>query len=101
MENQAEIDYQRRILQDYREAKDLARVLEQKKQDLANLKATANNLEKQRQSLTKPHTTPMSKLLSKKVAVENKGDWLSAKKQWEHFKRYKGVDNKALDNLMI
>jgi len=45
-ENQAEIGHQRRVLQDHREAEDSARALEQKKQDLVNLKATANNLEK-------------------------------------------------------
>ena len=46
-ESQAEIDHQRRILQDHREAEDSARLLEQKKQDLANLKVTADNIKKQ------------------------------------------------------
>ncbi|KAG9229292.1 putative AAA family ATPase [Amylocarpus encephaloides] len=99
-ENQAEIDHQRRILQDHREAEDSARVLEQTKQDLANLKVTANNLEKQRQSYTKPQATPASKLSGKKVAVENEENWSSAKKQWEHFKRYDSASNEALDDLM-
>lgn len=99
-ENQAEIDHQRRILQDHREAEDSARVLEQKRQDLAKLKVTANNLGKQRQSSTKPQATPASKSSSKKVAVENEEDWSSAKTQWEHFKRYEGAGNEALDDLM-
>jgi hypothetical protein len=99
-ENQAEIDHQRRILQDHREAEDLARLLEQKKQDLANLKGTVNNLEKQRQSCTKPQASPAPQPSSKKVAVENEEDWSSAKKQWENFKRYEGADNEALDDLM-
>lgn len=97
-ENQAEIDHQRRILQDHREVEDQAKALEQKKLDLANLKVTANNLEKQRQSSTKLPATPAS--LGKIVAAENEEDWSSAKKQWEHFKRYEGADNKALDDLM-
>jgi hypothetical protein len=99
-ENQAEIDHQRRILQDHREAEYSARALEQKKQDLANLKATANNLEKQRQSSTKSKATPASKSSSKEVAVENEEDCSSAKKQWEHLKHYEGADNEALDDLM-
>lgn len=98
-ENQAEIDHQRRILHDHREAEDSARALEQKKQDLTNLKITTNNLEKQRQS-TKLQATPVSKSSSKNVAVENEEDWSSAKKQWEHFKRYDGAENEALDDLM-
>ena len=32
--------------------------------------------------------------------AENEEDWSSAKKQWEHFKRYDGANNKALDDLM-
>jgi hypothetical protein len=99
-ENQAEIDHQRRILQDHREAEDSARALEQKKQDLAILKSTANNLERQGQSSTKSQATSASKSSSKKVAVENEEDWSSAKKQWEHFKRYEGANNEALDDLM-
>ena len=99
-ENQAEIEHQRRILKDHREAEDSARVLEQKKQDLANLKVTANNLEKQRQFCTKPQASPVSKSSGKKVAVENEEEWSSARKQWEHFKRYVGADNEALDDLM-
>lgn len=99
-ENQAEIDHQRRILQDHREAEDSARLLEQKKQDLANFKLTASNLEEQRQSRTKSQATPASKSLGEKVIVENKDDWSSAKKQWENFKHYEGADNKALDDLM-
>ncbi len=99
-EKQAEIDHQRRILQDYREAENSARVLEQKKQDLVNLKITANNLGRQRQSYTKPQATPASKSSSKKVAVEKEDDWSSANKQWEHFKHYEGADNEALDDLM-
>lgn len=99
-ENQAEMNHQRRILQDHREDEDSARVLEQKKQDLANLKVTANNLKQQRQSCTKPHATPASKSSGKKVAEENEEDWSTAKKQWEHFKRYEGADNEALDDLM-
>ncbi len=99
-ENQAEIDHQRRILQDNREAEDSARALEQKKLDLAKLKVTVNNLEKQRQSSTKSQATPASKSSSKKVAVENEEDWSSAKTQWEHFKHYEGAGNEALDDLM-
>ncbi|KAG0645114.1 NFX1-type zinc finger-containing 1 [Hyphodiscus hymeniophilus] len=99
-ENQAEIDHQRRILKDHREAEDSARVLEQKKQYLANLKVTTNNLEKQRQSGAKPQATPASRLSRNKVAAENEEDWSSAKKQWEHFKRYEGAANEALDDLM-
>ena len=34
------------------------------------------------------------------MAVENEEDWSSAKKQWEHFKRYEGAKNEALDDLM-
>jgi hypothetical protein len=99
-ENQAEIDHQRRILRDHREAEDSAKALEQKKQDLANLKITANNLKKQRQCSTKSQVTPAAKLSSKIVAAENEEDWSSAKKQWDHFKRYEGADNEALDDLM-
>ena len=97
-ESQAEINHQRRILQDRREAEESAKVLEQKKQDLANLKVTANNLEKQRQSSTKPQAT--SKSSGKKVAVDNEEDQLLAKKQWEYLKRFKGADNEALNDLM-
>ena len=97
-ESQAEINHQRRILHDHREAKDSAKVLEQKKQDLANLKGIANNLEKQRQSCTKSQAT--SKISGKKVDMENEEDWSSAKKQWEHLKRFEGVDNEALNDLM-
>ena len=39
------IEHKKRTLQDRREAEESAKVLEQRKQDLANLKATANNLE--------------------------------------------------------
>ncbi|OBT47666.1 hypothetical protein VE00_02260 [Pseudogymnoascus sp. WSF 3629] len=99
-EDQAEIDHQRRILQDHREAEDSARVLEQKKQDLANLKVTATNLEKQRQSYTKPQATPTSKSSGKKVTVENEEDWSTARKQWEQCKRYEGANNEAFDDLM-
>lgn len=99
-ENRAEIDHQRRILQDNREAEDSARALEQAKQDLANLKVTATNLEKQRQSRTNPQVTPASKSLGKKVVEENEEDWSSAKTQWEHSKRYEGAENEALDDLM-
>ena len=99
-ENQAEIGHQKRILQDHREAEDSARLLEQKKQDLANLKVTVNNLKKQQQSFTKPQAPPASKSSSKKVDVENEEDCSSAKKQWEHFKRHEGATNKALDDLM-
>lgn len=99
-ENQAEIDHQRRILQDHREAENSARALEQKKQDLARLTLIADNLEKQQNSSTKPKASSASKSLTNKVAVENEGDWSSAKTQWEHFKRYEGADNEALDDLM-
>ncbi|KAI9652701.1 MAG: hypothetical protein M1829_001484 [Trizodia sp. TS-e1964] len=96
-ENQAEIDHHKRILQDYREAEDSARALEQKKQDLANLKVTANNVKNQKRSSTKSQATPPPR---NKAAVENEEAWSSAKKQWEHFKRYESASNEALDNLM-
>jgi len=99
-EHQAEIDHQRRILQDHREAEDSSRLLEQKKQDLANLKVTADNIKKQRQTCTKPQASPSSKSSSKKVAVENEEDWSSTKTQWEHLKRYEGAENEAFDDLM-
>jgi hypothetical protein len=99
-ENQAEIDHQRRILQDHRDEEDSAKALDQKKQDLAKLKATVKNLGKQRQSSTKSQATPAPKSSSKEVAVEDEEDWSSAKKQWEHFKRYDRAENEALDGLM-
>jgi hypothetical protein len=99
-ENQAEIDHQRRILQDHREAEDSARALEQKSKDLTDLKATTKNLERQRQSPTKSQATPASMLSSEKLVEENEEDWSSAKKQWEHFKRYEGAHNEAIDELM-
>ncbi|KAF2429946.1 P-loop containing nucleoside triphosphate hydrolase protein [Tothia fuscella] len=99
-ENQAEIDHQRRIIQDHREAEDSARALVQKKRDLANLRTTGDRLHKQRQSSTKSQANSASKSSSKKVAVENEDDWSLAKTQWEHSKRYEGAENEALDDLM-
>jgi hypothetical protein len=101
-ETQAEIDHQKRVLQDYREAEVSAKTLEQQKEDLTNLKSTAKNLEKQRQASIESTPTGVPKSARKTIpqVASNENDWSSAKKQWEHFKRFDGAENTALDALM-
>ncbi|TID20283.1 P-loop containing nucleoside triphosphate hydrolase protein [Venturia nashicola] len=103
-ENQAEIDHQKRILKDYREADDTAKALDQQKQNIANLKATAENLAKQRQVFSRSRSTSPSKLPAKTnpkgFSADDEDDWSSAKKQWENLKRHDGAENDALDELM-
>lgn len=103
-ENQAEIDHQKRILKDHREAEDSAKTLQQQKAHLANLKATTKNLENQTQTPNTSKSTAASKssrkTTSQGIAANDEEDWSSAKKQWEHFKRSDGAENEALDTLM-
>jgi hypothetical protein len=103
-ENQAEIDHEKRIMKDHREAEDLAKILDQQKQDLENIKATAKNLEKLRLSSNQPKPTSTvnspSKSTSQGLSKDDEEDWSSAKKQWEHFKHLEGAENGALDELM-
>lgn len=99
---QAEIDHHKRRLKDSREVEDLAKTLEQRKAQLANLKETTKNLDNKKQSSSSPKSAAVSKPSRKAVAAEdgNEDDWSSAKKQWEHFKRLDGADNETLDTLM-
>lgn len=97
---QAEIDHQRRILQDHREAENSAKALEQQKQNLVNLKTSAKNLERQQNSTPTSHASPASGSSNKKVNAEHEEQWSSAKRQWENAKRYEGAANDALDELM-
>lgn len=101
-EAQAEIDHHKRRLKDSREAEDLAKTLEQRKEQLANLKETTKNLNDKKQSSSSPKSAVVPKPSRKAVASEdgNEDDWSSAKKQWEHFKRSDGADNETLDTLM-
>ena len=103
-ENQAELEHQKRILKDLREVEDSAKTLEQQKEDIASLKATAKHLEEQRQSSsTSPKSTPTSKSpkkASQDAVADDEQDWSSAKQQWQNFKRFEGAENDALDELM-
>lgn len=97
-EEQAQIKYMQRSLQDMREAEDSAKVLEQQKQDLADLKQLMADREKQRQSTTSDENPPAPKKSSKKANAESGTS--TAEDQWEHMKRYEYVKNKALDDVM-
>jgi hypothetical protein len=97
-EFQAEIDHEKRVLRDRREAEDSENTLEQQKLLLTNLKATTKNLENQTQSSKKPKSTAAPKPSQK--TVDNKEEWSSAKKQWENLKSSDGIGNEALDTLM-
>ncbi|KAE9967806.1 hypothetical protein BLS_006160, partial [Venturia inaequalis] len=101
-EAQAEIDHHKRRLRDNREAADLAKALEHRKLQLANLKESTKNLDEKKQSSGELKSAAVSKPPRKVVAAEDGEEdaWSSAKKLWEYFKRSDGAGNEALDNLM-